>query len=101
MKEAHKTIIDALADNSFVVFADADGAAIYSKLRGVTAGEIGLLVGSLYASMDRQLIELRTHIQRTGGPVSLKKFDDAIADARSHAYDEENSLREQRPERDA
>lgn len=98
----NQKLLDLIAPNSFVIVADADGAEMYAKLRGVTAEEMGKMLGLAYATLDRKLDALREHVASKNGEPGLRKFNEGFGSGRHGPMDEESMrLIERRPDRDS
>lgn len=72
--ELKQAIIDKMNDNTVAIFGSVDGARIYAKLRGCTAEEMGFMMGSIRASLNRQIEMVREQVLKTKGGGALNAF---------------------------
>lgn len=71
-------IIDEMDDNTVVIFANVNGAKIYAKLRGCSSGEMGVMMGSIKASVNRQIRLFHEQILKSKGAESYNQFIDGL-----------------------
>lgn len=87
--ELKKAIIDEMRDNTVVISADANGARIYAKLRGCTASEVGFMMGSIKASVNRQIEMARQQFLKLKGNEAHNAFIDGMKDGQKAQPDHE------------
>lgn len=76
--EVKQRMINTMGDNTVVIFADVKGARIYAKLRGCTAEEMGFMMGSIRASVNRQIDMTREQVLKTKGEGAHNAFIDGM-----------------------
>lgn len=97
-----QAVLDELDENALAIFANADGARLFAKIRGASATEVGFMLGAAQASLTRQIMEFRKHIMNTRGGDGVSDYDRGLNAGREKtAYHEGLGIREfPKPEND-
>ncbi len=85
-----QAIIDKMADNTVAILANVHGARIYAKLRGCTARETGYMLGSIRASIDRQMQAVLEQFHDIKGEAAHDEVLEGIAEGLAVKPDHES-----------